>query len=359
MSDSITIPNIEYQPRDPKSYKPNIAVIGTGGISGAHLTAYKKAKYNVVALCDISEAAAKKRQAEFFPDAKIYTDHNELLKRDDIEVVDITLHPQYRVPVIEAALNARKHVLSQKPFVLDLDIGAKLCDLAQKQNVKLAVNQNGRWSPHWSFIRNAVEQGVLGTVISAHLACHWNHNWVKDLPEFDKVRHVILYDYAIHYFDALSTFIADREPTRIFASFTKTKSQRATNPMLAQAIVEFDGAQATLIFDADQKSGWHDRTHVAGTNGTIISAGPSLNNQRVTLYLPDGNEFSPTLTGAWFHDGFHGTMGELLCAIEEKREPKNSGRNNLRSLGICYAACASAEDGKPKAMGEVRKISVA
>ena len=66
--------------------------------------------------------------------------------------------------------------------MLDLDIGAKLCDLADKQNVKLAVNQNGRWSPHWSFIRNAIEQGVIGTVISAHLACHWNHNWVKDLP---------------------------------------------------------------------------------------------------------------------------------------------------------------------------------
>ena len=107
MSDSITIPKIAYQPRDPKSYKPNIAVIGTGGISAAHLTAYKKARYNVVALCDISEAAAKKPQAEFFPEAKIYTDHKELLKRDDIEVVDITLHPQYRVPVIEAALNRR------------------------------------------------------------------------------------------------------------------------------------------------------------------------------------------------------------------------------------------------------------
>src|SRR4051794_20769674 len=107
MSETASIPNIAYQPRDPKSYKPNIAVIGTGGISASHLTAYKKANYNVVALCDISESAAKKRQAEFFPEARVYTDPNELFRRDDIEVVDITLHPEHRGPVIEAVLNHR------------------------------------------------------------------------------------------------------------------------------------------------------------------------------------------------------------------------------------------------------------
>ena len=37
----------------------------------------------------------------------------------------------------------------------------------------------------------------------------------------------------------------------------------------------------------------------------------------------------PDLTGTWFTNGFQGTMCELLCAIEEKREPRNSARNNL------------------------------
>jgi predicted dehydrogenase len=44
-------------------------------------------------------------------------------------------------------LRAKKHVLSQKPFVLDLDTGARLADLADEMGVKFAVNQNGRWAP--------------------------------------------------------------------------------------------------------------------------------------------------------------------------------------------------------------------
>ena len=49
-------------------------------------------------------------------------------------------------------------------------------------------------------------------------------------------------------------------------------------------------------------------------------------------------------------------MGELLCAIEEDREPRNSARNNLKSLALCFAAIASSVDGEPKVPGEVRVL---
>ena len=65
---------------------------------------------------------------------------------------------------------------------------------------------------------------------------------------------------------------------------------------------------------------------------------------------------TPTLRGSWFPDGFHGTMGELLCAIEEDREPINSAGENLHSLALCFAAIASATDGQPKVPGEVRQL---
>ena len=47
------------------------------------------------------------------------------------------------------------------------------------------------------------------------------------------------------------------------------------------------------------------------------------------------------------------TMGELLCAIEEDREPENSARENLRSLELCFAALASADSGQPVKPGDV------
>jgi hypothetical protein len=49
-------------------------------------------------------------------------------------------------------------------------------------------------------------------------------------------------------------------------------------------------------------------------------------------------------------------MGELLCAIEENREPMNSARDNLKSLALCFAAIAAAHDGAAKRPGDVRKL---
>jgi hypothetical protein len=50
-------------------------------------------------------------------------------------------------------------------------------------------------------------------------------------------------------------------------------------------------------------------------------------------------------------------MAELLCAIEEKRTPYNNAWDNLDSLGLCFAAVASAESGQPIKPGAVRKLS--
>ena len=64
---------------------------------------------------------------------------------DEVEVVDVTPHPTDRLPILHDCLNAGKHVLSQKPFVLDLEDAKKLVDVANHKKVNLAVNQNGRW----------------------------------------------------------------------------------------------------------------------------------------------------------------------------------------------------------------------
>ena len=120
------IVKLPYQPRDPRHYRPAIGLIACGGITHHHLTAYRAAGYNVVALCDLVLSRAKSRRDQFYPDAQVYRDYRKLLRRDDIEVVDIATHPRERVAIIRDALRAGKHVLSQKPFVLDLDVGQRL-----------------------------------------------------------------------------------------------------------------------------------------------------------------------------------------------------------------------------------------
>ena len=71
-----------------------------------------------------------------------------------------------------AEIRAGKHVLSQKPFVLDLDTGDRLASLADERDCRLAVNQNARWAPHFSYMRQAVASGLIGEIQAVHFAVH-------------------------------------------------------------------------------------------------------------------------------------------------------------------------------------------
>ena len=159
-ADKIDAPDIAYKPPLPKAYNPRIAVIGAGGIAPAHLDAYRTAGFDVAAIHNRTRSKAEARRDEFFPNALATDDFDRLLEDKSIEVFDITPHPEQRVPLIERALRAGKHVLSQKPFVTDLDLGEQLVHLTRDCGVKLAVNQNGRWAPHMAYMRGAVRQGV-------------------------------------------------------------------------------------------------------------------------------------------------------------------------------------------------------
>jgi predicted dehydrogenase len=108
--------------------------------------------------------------------------------------------------------------------------------------------------------------------------------------------------------------------------------------------------------DGDAKFGAEDRTTIVGTRATARSTGPSLSDQQVTFYTADG-WFSPKLEGTWFTEGFQGTMGELLAAIEESRPPLNNARYNLQSLAMCFAAVRSADTSQPVRPGDVTELT--
>jgi predicted dehydrogenase len=348
----IAAPELSYQPPRARAYAPKIALIGAGGISFAHLDAYRKAGLDVRVICNRTLAKAEARRDQYFPEAEATSDFAAILACPDIDIVDITTHPRERYGMIEAALRAGKHALSQKPFVLDLDAGERLVSLADRHGVKLAVNQNGRWAPHFAYMREAVRAGLIGDVVASHTAVHWDHSWIVGTP-FEKIDDLIFFDFAVHWFDFLASLIGARG-TSVYATRNRAAGQAAKPPLLAQALVAFDGGQASLVFDAAIKHGPLDQTFVGGTKGSLASTGPNLGEQSVTLTTADGVA-RPKLEGAWFNDGFAGTMGELLAAVEEKREPLNGARGNLDSLALVFAAIASAHTGHAVKPGTVRK----
>ena len=351
---AMVAPTLNYLPPRPKTYRPKIALIGCGGISEYHLRADLALGLDVVALCDRNADRAEQRRAEFYPAATVYSDFRDVLRRDDVEVVDVALHPDERVAVIEAALRARRHVLSQKPFVLDLDVGERLVALAANQGVKLAVNQNGRWAPHLSYMAAAASAGVVGELASLDVTLQWDHTWTAGTA-YEKIHHLILFDFGIHWFDLTARLWRGRRPERVWASVRRASFQKMQPPILAQVAIDYPGAQARLNFNGHVLHGQEDRTVVAGASGTLRSAGPSLSEQTVTVHTAAGVA-GTSLEGTWFTSGFIGAMGELLGAIEERREPDHGAAENLHSLALTFAAIRSADTGQPQVPGQVRQM---
>ncbi|QQE12013.1 Gfo/Idh/MocA family oxidoreductase [Planctomycetota bacterium] len=347
-------PEIEYKPARDFDRKLKIGMIGCGGITKQHLSGYKKGGYEVVAFADLDNERACERRDEFYPKAKVYDTHKELLNDRDVEIVDIATHPDVRAALIKDAIEAKKHVLSQKPFVLDLKTGEELTELADDAGVCLAVNQNGRWAPHVSYMREAINVGLVGDVTSISMTVAWDHNWVKGTA-FDEMPHLVLYDFAIHWFDMVNCYMGDREAKRVFANVCHCSGQDAKPPLGATVNIEYEDALVTMHFDANTRFGARDTTLIVGTKGSLRSDGVSLGEQELSITMEQGTA-AVELEGSWFPDGFDGTISELMSAVDHGRVARHSARDNLKSLAMAFAAMASAEKGVAVDVGDATCI---
>lgn len=353
---TIVAPPVAYLPPKPAGSQPKIGLIGAGGISEFHLKAYRAAGFEVAAIASRTPEKALAKRDQFFPGAEVFQDYRDLLRRDDLGVVDLTPHPADRLPIVREALRAGKHVLSQKPFVHDLKDGRELVALAAERKVKLAVNQNGRWAPHFSYLRKAVADGLIGRVVSVDFSLQWDQTWIKGLEDFEKIPHMVLFDFGVHWFDITCCFMAGQQPTSVFASVRRYREQVYQPPALGAVVIDYPGAQVRMAFNAHTRLGEEDVTTIVGTKGTLRARGPGLNEQsEVEVHLEEGSVRVP-LEGCWFEAGFQGAMGELLCAIEDDREPVHSAQNNLNSLELCFAALESANTGRAIEPGQVNRL---
>ncbi|NNE01014.1 MAG: Gfo/Idh/MocA family oxidoreductase, partial [Pirellulaceae bacterium] len=259
---TITPPNVDYGVPKPKSYCPKIGLIGAGGISEFHLKNYRTCGYDVAAIASRTLADAEKRRDEFYPDADVYGDYRQLLSRDDIEVVDVTPHPMDRLPILRDAIVAGKHVLSQKPFVLNLDDGESLMQLARTNNIKLAVNQNGRWAPHFAYMRSAIASGLIGEVTSIDFNLQWDQTWIAGNEAFENVHHLILFDFGVHWFDAANYLMGGQSAQTVYAKATRFDDQVYRPPAIASAVIGYPHAQVRMSFHGHTRLGEEDVTTV-------------------------------------------------------------------------------------------------
>ena len=277
---------------------------------------------------------------EYYPEAAVYADVEQLLS-SGIEVVDVATRPAERVAIIEQAVAAGCHVLSQKPFATDLATARRLVAAADAQGVKLAVNQNGRWAPHWAYARRLIAAGALGAVRSVSLDFHWH--WTPSTEGLDEssAAGFLLLDYGIHLFDFVHCLVGDAQPRVVATVVSQARTLDGGGvPGLASTIIDFGQSQAVVSMNATAKGFFGHGTRIVAERGVVSAARDTPGSQSVVVRTASG-DYSPRLEGAWVPDGFIGAMTELLAAIEEDREPEHSGRDNLATLELTLQAIAA------------------
>ncbi len=164
-----------------KMKKIRLAVIGTGmAWERLHLPAIKELsdKYEVVAMANPTrEKLIQAADKIGLGHEHIYQDYEEMLQREEMDVVNIAVPISMNYKVSEDVARAGKHIICEKPLAPDLKQGMKFLQIPEKYAVKVMIAENYRYSEENNMILNMISQGKIGDVI------YFIRNNVTNFPE--------------------------------------------------------------------------------------------------------------------------------------------------------------------------------
>ena len=155
-----------------------MGLVGPGFIATHHVDAVRRlGNVEVVAIAG-SNAASAARRAEELHVGRSYGDYLDLIRDRDVQVVHNTTPNHLHFEVSKAALDAGKHVISDKPLAMTLQQSLALRTHAAAAGVANVVTFNYRGNPLVQQARSLIKQGELGALKFIH--GHYFQDWLTD-----------------------------------------------------------------------------------------------------------------------------------------------------------------------------------
>lgn len=347
---------LDYLPRLPRDRKIPIGCIGAGFIMrDCHLVAYRQAGFHPLAIASRTPEHAQAVAAQHgIP--RVYRTYQELLADRDIVVLDVAVPPDCQPQIIAEAVRHADHlrgILAQKPLAMSYAEGKRLVEMCRQAGILLAVNHNMRYDQSVRAAKDLLRRGWLGEPVLATIDMRAIPHW---MPWAEGQRSLSTFIMSIHHLDTFRYWLGT--PDRVLASTRPDPRTRFPHhDGINLYILEYDrGCRAASWDDvwtgparegseADIRIHWRIEGTDGIARGTIgwpsYPARTPSTLDYTTKRLP-GYWFQPRWKEVWFPDAFVGTMAQLLCAVEENREPEISGQDNLETLALCEAVLASA-----------------
>lgn len=344
----------------PAKLRKGIGIVGAGGIvEYAHLIAYAKAGLEVVGVYDLNQGKAQAMaQKNGF---KAFSTLEDLLADPKVEVVDIAVLPQAQPEIALKALNAGKHLLCQKPLALEVQTALETVRQAEARGLKVAVNQQLRYSESLVIAREMIRRGWIGEPNFMHIHVNVLTDWSLWPWLFTSAKLEIMY-HSIHYLDAVRSFFGD--PLRVFCMAARMPGQAAAGETRTVSNLIYTGERRALVM-ANHENRSKDNVaefRIEGTEGAIrgtLGLMYDYPNGRVdTLEIKgpktDGWLAYPVTT-RWLPDAFIGPIKGLLQSIDSGGEALSSARDNVGTVRLVQALYQSMESGQSVALASTDK----
>ena len=301
-------------------------------------------------------------------DVEVYTDYREMLRKGDVDAVDIYTPPYLHHTMVLDSIAAGKHVFVEKPLAVSVKAARMMVEAAEKEGKVLGVAEVLRYGPDTRMIKWTIDQGYIGEVqmiVNAIIGCYWSPDKIAAGTPW---RHKKVtagggpsVDVGVHIFDMARYYCGEIEEvegvTKVFENIrvTRDESGNIINKVDNEvddtfvAIAKFNsGALGLFTFS------WalHGEPTVVDT--VIYGSKGCIKNK--TLISDDGTRIpikelfernaSKEVKERFFPMGITDWFAlehlDFLKAIWENTQMETSGREGLRDLAVSYALIESS-----------------
>jgi predicted dehydrogenase len=374
----------------------NVGLIGCGFMGKTHSFGYRnlgpiwspKAKVVMKCIAGTEPEPVVKAAAALMGWQEYETNWRRMIKRADIDLVDIATPNWVHVEQAVAAAQAGKAILCEKPLANDLAGARKMLAAVRKAGVKAMCGFTYRQAPAVKLARQMIESGELGEIY--HLRAVYLQDWIMD-PEFPLVWRLqkkfagsgALGDLGAHITDmalhlvgpiagvsgTLETFIKER-PLEQAGTGTALQDRKASRKKGRVSVDDAclwcarfeNGAVGT--FEATRFAGGRKNFHAWEINGSKGSIGWNFEDMNYLDYWKAGegvkqgfrkvlatNARTPGFE-SWWPDGhiigygecFVNEMKEMADAVAEGRQPVPSFEDGVRCQAVLEAVAQAAKD---------------
>jgi predicted dehydrogenase len=277
------------------SRKLGVGVIGCGNISAAYMRLAPLFRGIEMRACaDANQAAAKARAEEFGLREETV---DGLLAADDVDIVVNLTIPAAHYEISRRAIEAGKHVYSEKPFVLSVEEGKALAELAEKKGVRVGSAPDTFLGGSHQLARHVIDSGAIGKVVSGtcHVMSHGMEHWHPNPDFFFQPGGGPILDLGPYY---ISNLVQLAGPVRQVAARTSIPAKERTitsqprfgetipveTPTTIHALLEFEnGAVVTLNASWDVWNHNHSPMELYGEEGSLFLPDPNFFGGEVRL----------------------------------------------------------------------------